>query len=114
RTPTVSVTPSRASEGTSPGALVGGSREPAMSRGGGTPLRTAAEELAFLQSTDSGSRRLEFAAASVRRREGSTHLGTVNCRGVDGELFPPPAHLQKQVPPVPQGRCIADGVPLTS
>jgi uncharacterized protein (TIGR03435 family) len=85
-----------------------------MTRGGGTPLRTAAEEITFLQSTDSGSRRLEFAAASVRRRQGSTHVGTVNCRGIDGELFATPAHLQKQVPPVPQGRCIADGVPLTS
>ena len=114
RSPAVSVTSSRASEGTSPRALAGGSREPAMTRGGWTPLRTAAEEIAFLQSTDSGARRLEFAAASVRRREGSTHVGTVNCRGIDGELFATPAHLQKQVPPVPQGRCIADGVPLTS
>ena len=114
RTPTVSATPSRPSERTSPKALVGGSRESAMTRGVGTPLRSAAEEIAFLQSTDSGARRLEFAAASIRRAEMTTHIGTVNCRGVDGELFPTPANLQNRVPAVPQGRCIAEGGMLNS
>jgi uncharacterized protein (TIGR03435 family) len=105
---TVSVNPSRASEPASTGAVVGGPREPVVTRGGGTPLRTAAEEIAFLQSTDTGARRLEFAAASVRQfYDPNDHSPGVplNCKGVDGVLFPVPDFFQN-MPPTPQGRCV--------
>ena len=107
QTQTVSVNPSPASEPASTGGRVGGLREPVVSRGGGEPLRTTAEEIAFLQSTDTGGRRLQFAAASVRQfYDPDDHSPGVplNCRGVDGVLFPVPDY--QNMPPTPQGRCV--------
>ena len=108
QTQTVSGTPSRASEPTTTGALVGGLREPVVTPGGRGPFRSAAEEIAFLQSTDTGARRLKFAAAAVRQfYDPNDHSPGVplNCRGVDGLLFPVPDFYQ-DMPPTPQGRCV--------
>jgi uncharacterized protein (TIGR03435 family) len=83
---------------------------PAVPRTSRQPGRTAAEEIALLQSTDSGARRLQFAVASVRRGE-SAHgtPGTFNCGGIDGQVFP-----TGQALPAPQGRCISDKQSLDS
>jgi uncharacterized protein (TIGR03435 family) len=106
--PTVSANPSRASEPATTGALVGRTKEPGATRGGGAPFRTAAEEIAFLQGTDTGARRLQFGAASVRQfYDPNDHSPGVplNCKGVDGLLFPVPDFYQ-DMPPTPQGRCV--------
>src|SRR5688572_29865120 len=72
--------PKPASSASSTSAVVRESKEPS---------RAAAEEIAFLQSTDSGGGVLRFAAASVRRAAIDNHEpGTFNCGGVDGQLFP--------------------------
>lgn len=107
QTQTVLVNPSRASEPATTAARAGGSRAPVVTPGGRGPVRTTAEEIAFLQSTDTGGRRLQFAAASVRQfYDPDDHSAGVplNCRGVDGVLFPVPDY--QNMPPTPQGRCV--------
>ena len=68
--------------------------------------RTAGPYLAPLQQP----KRLEFEEASIRPGESIfTRPPTrIRCRGVDGELNPAGANA----PPVPQGRCVGDNVPL--
>jgi uncharacterized protein (TIGR03435 family) len=72
--------------------------------------------LALLQqaSAVNESKRLEFEAASLRPLESRSDRVPVRvrCRGVDGELQPPPASLATR--PVPLGRCVGDNVPLRS
>ncbi len=108
QTQRVTVNPSRAAAPPTNGALVGGSSETVVTPGGTGPFRTSTEEIAFLQSTDTGARRLQFAAASVRQfYDPNDHNPGVplNCRGVDGLLFPVP-DFEQNMPPTPLGRCV--------
>jgi uncharacterized protein (TIGR03435 family) len=105
---TVSVNSSPTPEPVAIEAVVGGPSEPVVTRLGRESLRTVAEEIAFLQSTDTGARRSEFAAASVRKAPPvgpGDYPDRVRCRGVDGELFPWPSNSDLNPTPPPQGRC---------